>query len=441
MAARWSATGVVQRAVALAGAAGAAVVLGLVAQPAAAVAEPAVLGQWRFDERAGQVAVDDGPHRLNGRLGLTDAPDAADPVRIGGASGRALAFDGNASVSLPAADALAVQRLSAETVVRASASPGQFRYLISRGSHGCLAGSYGLYTGRRRRDRAVCLRWDALRRVGHRVAGRHLERRLAPRCRHVRWPRAAPVPRWPTGRRADGRAAAYRLRPDVRAHRLRPVRRRLRTQLPRRHGPRAAVVRTPVAGGRRQGRRRLLGTARRRTATRRRSGKGDPGRLDDAGQPDDLPAAGAGLRLATPARLHPVEATHRDPRARDRPPPTATGHARRRSPSGSHEGARQGTDQRNGTGALGAQNTAIPTRADQHTRPQEMRVRPPTTAPPIAPTCCDQAEDDRERRLIADEGLASEGVRGAAAAEVEAVAVVPIATRGRHPRQRGLVTR
>ena len=137
--------------------------------------------------------------------------------------------------------------------------------------------------GRRRRDRPLCLRWDALRRVRHRVAGRHLERRLAPRCRHVRWPRAAPVPRWPTGRRADGRAAAYRLRPDVRAHRLRPVRRRLRTPLPRRHRPRAAVVRTPVAGGRRQGRRRLLGTARRRTATRRRSGKGDPGRLDDAG--------------------------------------------------------------------------------------------------------------------------------------------------------------
>ena len=146
MAARWSAKGVVQRAVALAGAAGAAVVFGLGAQPAAAVAEPAVLGQWRFDERDGQVAVDDGPYRLNGRLGLSDASDAADPVRIGGASGRALAFDGNASVSLPAADALAVQTLSAETVVRASASPGQFRYLISRGSHGCLAGSYGLYT-------------------------------------------------------------------------------------------------------------------------------------------------------------------------------------------------------------------------------------------------------------------------------------------------------
>ena len=30
--------------------------------------------------------------------------------------------------------------------MRAPDSPGQFRYLISRGSHGCIAGSYGLYT-------------------------------------------------------------------------------------------------------------------------------------------------------------------------------------------------------------------------------------------------------------------------------------------------------
>ena len=146
MAKRWSAKVVVQRTVALGGAASAAAVLGLGAQPAPAAVEPTVIGQWRFDERDGQVASDDGPHRLNGQLGLTAAPDAADPVRIAGASGQAVAFEGNASIALPAADVLAVQRLSAETVVRAPASPGAFRYLVSRGSHGCFAGSYGLYT-------------------------------------------------------------------------------------------------------------------------------------------------------------------------------------------------------------------------------------------------------------------------------------------------------
>ena len=146
MAERWSTKAIVRRTMALAGVAGAAAVLGLGAQAAPAVAEPAVLGEWRFDERDGQVAVDDGPHRLDGRLGQTGAPEATDPVRIPGASGRALRFDGAASVRLPESDALAVQTLSAETVVRAPASPGQFRYLISRGSHGCIAGSYGLYT-------------------------------------------------------------------------------------------------------------------------------------------------------------------------------------------------------------------------------------------------------------------------------------------------------
>jgi hypothetical protein len=120
-------------------------VLGLGAQPATAAAGPNLVGQWRIDEGDGQVAVDDGPHRLNGRLGQTDALEATDPARIPGASGRALAFEGNASVGLPEGDALAVQTLSAETVVRAPASPGEVRYLISRGSHRCFAGSYGLY--------------------------------------------------------------------------------------------------------------------------------------------------------------------------------------------------------------------------------------------------------------------------------------------------------
>jgi hypothetical protein len=135
-----------RRTMALAGIASLTALLGLATQPAPAAASPALLGQWRFDEPDGQLAVDDGPHRLDGRLGQTAGAEAADPVRIQGASGRALAFDGGDSVSLPAADALAVQTLSAETVVRAPTSPGQFRYLVSRGSHGCIAGSYGLYT-------------------------------------------------------------------------------------------------------------------------------------------------------------------------------------------------------------------------------------------------------------------------------------------------------
>ena len=117
------------------------------AGPAGAADGPGLLGQWRFDEGAGQVAVDDGPQRLDGRLGATDSADASDPTRIAGASGGALRFDGNSVVRLPDSSALAVQAMTAEAVVRADGSPGAWRYLVSRGGRGCVAGSYGLYTG------------------------------------------------------------------------------------------------------------------------------------------------------------------------------------------------------------------------------------------------------------------------------------------------------
>ncbi len=127
--------------------AGIAAMLGLGARPAPAADDAAMLGQWRFDEGDGQVAVDDGPRRLDGALGALGAPDVADPPRVGGHSGGALRFDGRTFVRLPDTDALAVPTLSAETVVRADASPGSWRYLVSRGGRDCLAGSYGLYTG------------------------------------------------------------------------------------------------------------------------------------------------------------------------------------------------------------------------------------------------------------------------------------------------------
>jgi hypothetical protein len=123
----------------------AALALGSIAGPAVAGA-PSLVGQWRFDEGAGQIAVDDGPFHLDGRLGAADGPDAADPERIPGASGGALRFDGGSYVSLPAAPQLALQALSVETVVRAPASPGRWRYVVSRGGRDCVSSSYGLYT-------------------------------------------------------------------------------------------------------------------------------------------------------------------------------------------------------------------------------------------------------------------------------------------------------
>ena len=116
--------------------------LGVVAQSAAA----APLGQWRLDEGSGQTVVDDGPFGLDGRLGSSDGADAEDPAWIAGLSGGGLRFDGNAFVRLPDAAELAPATLTVEAVVRGTASPGSFRYVVSRGGQGCFAGAYGLYT-------------------------------------------------------------------------------------------------------------------------------------------------------------------------------------------------------------------------------------------------------------------------------------------------------
>jgi Concanavalin A-like lectin/glucanases superfamily len=105
------------------------------------------VGEWRFDEIEGQTALDAAQHSLDGQLGSSAAVDAADPTRIAGASSGALRFNGASFVRLPDRPELDVQSLTADAVVRAPASPGSYRYVVSRGSSGCYAGSYGLYTG------------------------------------------------------------------------------------------------------------------------------------------------------------------------------------------------------------------------------------------------------------------------------------------------------
>jgi hypothetical protein len=117
--------------------------------PASAATAADVVGQWRFDDAAGsQRMLDDGPFGLDGRLGETAAADSLDPTAIPGLNGGGLRFDSAAYVRLPNAAELAPRTISVEAVVRGAASPGQFRYVVSRGANDCVAGSYGLYTGR-----------------------------------------------------------------------------------------------------------------------------------------------------------------------------------------------------------------------------------------------------------------------------------------------------
>jgi hypothetical protein len=102
---------------------------------------------WRFDESGGQQVLDDGPGGLTGRLGATSGTDDADPARIDGRSGRALRFGAGQYVHLPSSPLLAPATVTVEAVVRSSGSPGEWRYVFSRGAYRCDAGSYGLYSG------------------------------------------------------------------------------------------------------------------------------------------------------------------------------------------------------------------------------------------------------------------------------------------------------
>lgn len=135
-----------RRARRMVGAAVLATMLTLTLQVAPALADPALAGQWRFDEASGQVAFDDGPFGLHGVLGARLDADGEDPIRIFGSSGGVLRFSGDSHVQVADGGRLELQRLTVEVTARATGSPGAHRYLVARGSRGCFSGSYGLYT-------------------------------------------------------------------------------------------------------------------------------------------------------------------------------------------------------------------------------------------------------------------------------------------------------
>lgn len=116
----------------------AALAVAIPAQGAAAA--PAPSANWQFDESSGSVARDSSPNGNDGAI--TGA------ARIPGRFGGALAFDGlGARVVVPRSASLEPDRITVESWVRATGSPGAFRYLVAKGANGCLNGSYGLYTG------------------------------------------------------------------------------------------------------------------------------------------------------------------------------------------------------------------------------------------------------------------------------------------------------
>lgn len=126
--------------------------LGLAAVPAATASDHPIMGLWPIDEGSGQAVRDFSGKANHGTLGATSAADAGDPSWIAVSSSRyykrnALHFAGDDYVTVPDSTSLEPAHISVGAVVRATGSPGQYRYIVSKGALECQTASYGLYTG------------------------------------------------------------------------------------------------------------------------------------------------------------------------------------------------------------------------------------------------------------------------------------------------------
>jgi hypothetical protein len=120
--------------------------IGWCAAPASA--SPNAISHWGFDEGSGQQVADSGPSGAHGRLGWSAGPDADDPAWTAGHDGgSALSFGGSQYVAVPDGAALEPEHVAVDAWVRRSGSPGQWRYVLSKGSVACDRSAYGLYTG------------------------------------------------------------------------------------------------------------------------------------------------------------------------------------------------------------------------------------------------------------------------------------------------------
>jgi Concanavalin A-like lectin/glucanases superfamily len=107
------------------------------AAPAAANVLPT--GTWSFNENGGTVARDTSLAPDNGTLqgGVTWGP---------GRFRSALSFNGG-DVDIPSSAGFQGAQVTVSAWVNSATAPGNFKYIVAKGAEGCLAASYGLYTG------------------------------------------------------------------------------------------------------------------------------------------------------------------------------------------------------------------------------------------------------------------------------------------------------
>ena len=110
------------------------------ASPAYAANGP--VASWPFDEGSGTAVHDTSGHGNNGVI-------SGDAQWVSGFSGSALSFDGNTG-RMRVPDSASLDPTNAVSVtawIRATEPQGDFNYILAKGASGCLAASYGLYTG------------------------------------------------------------------------------------------------------------------------------------------------------------------------------------------------------------------------------------------------------------------------------------------------------
>lgn len=111
------------------------------ASPAAADTT-GLVGYWQLDAGEGTLTADSSGFGNDGTV-------QGNAAWVPGHSGSALSFDGSGRGWVDVPDSSSLEPTPAVTVtawVKASGSPGGYRYILAKGATGCTAASYGLYT-------------------------------------------------------------------------------------------------------------------------------------------------------------------------------------------------------------------------------------------------------------------------------------------------------